>query len=405
MSSIVPPNFENYLETLRRSGLVKGNDLDAVVQRVTASGETSDCNPLARKLMEEELITSWQHAHLVEGRHKGFFLGNYKLLRLLGSGGMGAVYVAEHTFMHRRVAVKVLYEAQVDRVGLERFYLECRAIASLDHPNIVRAHDFDSNGEFLYLVMEFIDGPDLHALVQKRGQIPFAEAAGYIRQAADGLNHAHSAGMVHRDIKPANLLRDPKGVIKILDLGLARITHRDEKALTLAANAGVLGTVDFLAPEQAVNSHNVDHRADIYSLGCTLYFLLAGRPPFPEGSVAQKLMAHQVEEPVSITTLRPDAPPDLIALLKKMMAKKAEKRISTAVEVSQLLAPWEKWKASDTATASHPPTVTVKSDTKPADGKVHLRCDGCRTVFRATLEKADKLKQCPKCGAKLVRQT
>ena len=404
--------FESYVETLRRSGLLKSQLLDQLVAdfEQQPTGKPEDCEPLVKRLLSENILTDWQHGHILAGRNRGFFLGNYKLLKMLGAGGMGAVYLAEHTFMQRRVAVKVLFEAQVDQVGLERFHLECRTIAALDHPNIIRAHDFDSDGEFLYLVMEYIEGPDLHALVQQREMLPFVEAANYIRQAAEGLAHAHGKGMIHRDIKPANLLVDPKGVLKILDLGLARITNRnrDEKSITTAGAAeAILGTVDFLAPEQAVDCHNVDYRADIYSLGCTFYYLMTGHAPFPEGNVPQRLMRHQLEDPPSISLERPDVPEELAELCMKMMAKSLEDRVQTAAQVAEQIRRWEvkvganiptEGSASDTSINGNQPTTTVKKEQK-----VHLRCDRCRTVYRPSVEKAERVKVCPKCHGPLVR--
>ncbi|MEX0712954.1 MAG: serine/threonine-protein kinase, partial [Pirellulales bacterium] len=256
--------------------------------------------------------------------------------------------------MHRRVAIKVLPKYRVnDSSYLARFYLEARAAAALDHPNIVRAYDVDNEGDQHYLVMEFAQGQDLQHLVKVEGPLGFERAADYIRQASLGLVHAHRVGLIHRDIKPANLLVDPDGTVKILDMGLARFSDQSQASLTVAHDETVLGTADYLAPEQALNSHNVDSRADIYSLGCTLYFLLTGHPPFPEGTLSQRLMKHQVEQPPGILIDRPDAPAELVAICARMMAKSPDKRYQTAGHVSEALTEWLISRGNDALRLDH----------------------------------------------------
>jgi serine/threonine-protein kinase len=335
---------DNFLELVRRSGLVEKDRLSQVLdefQQQDGGQNPSDSEIVADRLIKAGLLTRWQCGKLMEGRHKGFFLAKYKLLGHLGSGGMSAVYLAEHTLLHRRVAIKVLPQSRIkDSSYLPRFYREARAAASVDHPNIVRAYDVDNEGDNHYLVMEYVEGRDLQATVKQDGPLPYRLAADYIRQAAQGLEHAHEAGLVHRDIKPGNLLVDLKGTVKVLDLGLARFTDDHQASLTIAHDENVLGTADYLAPEQSINSHTADLRADIYSLGCTLYFLLTGHPPFPEGTLAQRLMKHHTEEPASILEKRPDAPPELVEICAKMMAKKPKERYQTAAEVQQALTDW-----------------------------------------------------------------
>ncbi len=188
--------------------------------------------------------------------------------------------------------------------------------------------------------MEYIDGKDLQRIVRDEGQLDYALVANYIAQAAEGLEHAHKAGLIHRDIKPANLLVDERGEIKILDMGLARFLDEDRASLTVAHDENVLGTADYLAPEQAINSHNVDERADIYSLGCTAYFLLTGHPPFPEGTLPQRLLAHQQKTPTRISQDRPDAPEGLVGVVEQMMAKAPEERQQSASQVALDMARW-----------------------------------------------------------------
>jgi serine/threonine-protein kinase len=188
--------------------------------------------------------------------------------------------------------------------------------------------------------MEYVEGRDLQRTVHAEGPLDYVRAADYVRQAAEGLAHAHDAGLIHRDVKPANLLVDQKQVVKVLDLGLARFNDEGQASLTVIHDENVLGTADYLAPEQAVDSHGVDGRADIYSLGCSLYYLLTGHPPFPDGTLPQRLMKHQRAAPPSIRLDRPEAPEDLLAICAKMMAKKPADRYQSMYEVSAALAEW-----------------------------------------------------------------
>jgi serine/threonine-protein kinase len=337
------PNLERFLELAQRSELVTREQLSRVIDRieVETGSRPSEPEPLGDKLVEAGLITRWQCDKLREGRHKGFFLKRYRLLDHLGSGGMSHVYLAEHVLMQRRVAIKVLPKERVqDSSYLERFHRESQAAAALDHRNIVRAYDVDNEGDVHFMVMEYVDGDDLQAMVRQDGPLDYPLAADYIRQAAEGLEHAHQAGLIHRDVKPANLLVDRNKVVKLLDLGLARFTGEDRASLTVAYDENVLGTADFLAPEQALDSHGVDARADIYSLGCSFYYVLAGRPPFPDGTLPQRLMMHQKQPPPSIQQVRPDAPDDLVQICLKMVAKKPEDRFQSAAEVADALAEW-----------------------------------------------------------------
>ncbi|MCK5557956.1 MAG: serine/threonine protein kinase, partial [Candidatus Hydrogenedentes bacterium] len=311
------------------------------LKRESDGHSITDTDFVAGRIVEAGLLTRWQVDKLLEGRHKGFFLGKYKLLGHLGTGGMSSVYLAEHVLMQRQVAIKVLPQNRVEDTSyLARFHREAQAAASLDHRNIVRAYDVDSEGSIHYLVMEYVEGRDLQQIVQKDGPLEYVVAAEYARQAAEGLAHAHLAGLIHRDVKPANLLVTPKNVVKLLDLGLARFTGEDKASLTVAYDENVLGTADYLAPEQALDSHGVDSRADIYGLGCSFYFLLTGHPPFVGGTLPQRLMMHQKQPPPDIQLDRPDAPQDLIDICLKMMAKKPGDRYQSAAETADALAKW-----------------------------------------------------------------
>ena len=250
------------LDLVRRSGLVDEAKLTSFLEKTARShGDAvfEDLPRLAELMIQEGLLTRWQADKLLAGKHKGFRLGKYKLLGQIGKGGMSSVYLAEHELMKRRVAVKVLPRNRVnDSSYLERFRLEARAVAKLDDPNIVRAYDIDNEGDVHYIVMEYVDGQDLHQIVAGQGPLDFDTAADYIAQVANGLQHAHEMGLVHRDIKPANCLVDRHGTVKLLDLGLAKLTEDDQASLTMANEENVLGTADYLAPEQALNSHEAD---------------------------------------------------------------------------------------------------------------------------------------------------
>jgi len=270
--------------------------------------------------------------------YKGFFLGKYKLLGHISTGGMSSVYLAEHTKMGDKRAIKVLPKARVNnKTYLARFQLEAKAIAKLNHPNIVLAHDIDNEGDVHYIVMEYVDGLDLHQLVKRDGPFDCSVAADVIAQAARGLQHAHDHHIIHRDVKPANILIDDTGRVRILDMGLALVAARDDDSMTVVNNENVLGTADYLAPEQAVNSHRVDHRADIYGLGCTLYYLIAGRPPFGDGTLAQRIARHQTEMPTALREVRSDCPGELEGICDKMIQKQPEQRYQSAAAVAAAL--------------------------------------------------------------------
>jgi len=337
-----PATTEEFIDLVRKSGVVDEKRLDAFVQQMRSSGSTPDnAGKLAGLMVQEGLLTHFQAEQIMLGKWRRFTIGKYKVLERLGSGGMGSVYLCEHKFMRRRVAVKVLPAAKAeDQASLERFYREARAAAALDHPNIVRAYDIDQDENLHFLVMEYVDGASLQEIVKKFGPLPILHACHYVRQSAIGLQHAHEAGLVHRDIKPGNLLVDRTGTLKVLDMGLARFFHDEEDILTKKYDESVLGTADYLAPEQALDSHSVDIRADIYSLGATCYFCLVGNPPFNEGTVAQKLIWHQTRQPKPIRAVRPEVPEQLAVIIDRMMTKDRAKRFQTPGQVVDALAAW-----------------------------------------------------------------
>jgi serine/threonine protein kinase/Tfp pilus assembly protein PilF len=303
-----------------------------------------DIRALGQELIRRGWLTVFQANQLARGKGQELVLDQYVLLELVGQGGMGSVYKARQSRMNRLVALKVVRrEALKSPVAVERFQREAKAAAMLAHPNIVTVFDNNAVNGVHYLVMEFLEGTDLARRVKETGPLPVAEACEYVRQAALGLQHAHEQGLVHRDIKPHNLMRTTQGTIKVMDLGLARTVQglQGESATEGLTDTGaVMGTVDYIAPEQARNAKRVDIRADVYSLGCTLYHLLAGRVPYGGESMTEKLLQHQLEEAEVLERIRADVPEALGAVVRKMMAKKPEDRYETPLAVAQALEPF-----------------------------------------------------------------
>jgi serine/threonine protein kinase len=348
MAATIPATIDAFVDLVQKSHLIESTRLEEYWTNLQKSDVPDRPHRLARRMVQDGLLTNFQAEQLLKGKYKGFSVGNYRILERIGRGGMGTVYLAEHRLMRHRVAVKVLPPEQADNpTTRERFYREARSAALLSHPNLVRAHDIDCTGGMHYLVMEYVDGVTLQELVSRRGPLPVERAAHYIGQAAIGLQYAHeTADMVHRDIKPGNLVVDRAGTVKILDMGLARLGQnsifdvRSENITQHYNDKSILGTADYIAPEQAVNSQSADTRADIYSLGATFYFLLTGQPPFPTGSMTQKLMWHQLREPTPVSQLRRDLPAEIVELISRMMSKTPEKRPQTPAEVVETLLPW-----------------------------------------------------------------
>jgi serine/threonine-protein kinase len=330
------------IDTLRRVQLLA----PALLEELTRSPvRFPEPRSLAKELMQRGWLTAYQINQLFRDNAAGLVLGQYLLLERLGEGGMGQVFKARHQRLERIVALKVIRpERLTGPESVQRFQREARAAGRLHHPNIVAVYDADEVNGTHFIAMEYVEGADLAQLVKQRGPLPLPEACDSIRQAALGLQHAHERRLVHRDIKPHNLLRTSKGVVKVLDMGLARLHNAadggDGSTEALTREDAVMGTPDYIAPEQAVSSHSVDIRADLYSLGCTLYFLLAGKPPFFGGSLTEKLLKHQLDEPHPIEVLRPDVPPGLAAIVRKLMAKRPEQRYRTPAELAAALTPF-----------------------------------------------------------------
>jgi serine/threonine protein kinase len=329
------------VDALRDHRLLTATQLELVTG--TLSAQFKEPQELAWEMLRRGWLTQYQIKRLFQGRAAELVLGPYLILSRIGKGGMGFVYQARHQLMNRVVALKVIHkQALANPEAVQRFRREIELAAQLSHPNIVAAYDASQVDDRHFLVMEYVEGTDLHHLVEKSGPLPPSKACGYIGQAALGLQHAHERGLVHRDIKPSNLLVTTHGdVVKILDLGLARSAAVEGVAASQLTRLGTLvGTPDYIAPEQIANPHRADIRADIYSLGGTFYFLLAARPPFVGGTLAEKLCWHQGAEPPPVEQLRPDVPPAVGAVVRKMLAKRPEDRYPTPVEVAAALAPF-----------------------------------------------------------------
>ncbi|MBL8794153.1 MAG: serine/threonine protein kinase [Planctomycetia bacterium] len=334
-----PATIEAFLEVVRQSELVDAKRLQACVQRANAAKPPATPRELSEFMVKDGLLTNHQAVLLVKGRHDCFRIGPYRILERLGFGATSNVYLCEHRATHARVAVKAMASGKTkDPVALKRFYREARAASSLDHPNIVRVRDVDWDDSAEFMVMDYVDGASIQDIVQRFGAMDPTRAAHYISQAALGLQFAHEAGLVHRDIKPGNILIDRTGAVKILDMGLARFLQEDDARLTTGE---VLGMPEYLSPEQAVDSHNVDRRADIYSLGAVFYFMLTGKAPyFEEKSSAGKLLSKEKRPPKPIKELRPEVPDELVAIVERMMAKKPDDRFQAARDIEDALSPW-----------------------------------------------------------------
>ena len=333
------------MKVLEKSALLTTEEFESVKQEALDSPEQFNTpEKLAKHWIQTNLLTKWQVMQLLSGK-AAFFLGKYKLLNLLGVGGMGRVFLAEHTIMHRKVALKVISkEFSTNPEALKQFQAEARAIATLNHINIVQAYNFESEGDRFYIVMEYVDGQSLEKRVLKEGPLPFNDVVSYLRQSAKALRHAHQRNMIHCDIKPDNLLLNQDGQIKILDMGIAKLNDPKKKSQAQETEptsdsqakkdeSHILGTVDYLAPEMASGEVEADPRVDIYSLGCTMFFLLTGQVPYPETTLIERILAHQEKPPRDPRDLRPDTPKELANIVLKMEAKKPEDRYQSMDEV------------------------------------------------------------------------
>jgi len=340
----VGEDIGRFADTLIQTSLVSESEIAALSARLFSEGEHRDVQLLADELIRLGKLTPYQAAAIRQGKTKGLLIGNYIVLDKIASGGMGLVLRARHRQLQRIVALKLLPPSfSRDRAAVKRFRREATAVAKFRHPNIVAAIDAGETHGLLFLVMEFVDGRDLSRTVKEKGPLSVAQAIDCIIQAARGLQEAHDHGIVHRDIKPANLLLDSSGTVKILDLGLARVNQpqdflaTDGSALDLTVSGSIVGTVDYMSPEQAYDPRTADSRSDIYSLGCTLHYLLTGKPPFGGQTFMERLLGHRERPIPSLRASRPGVGAALDAAFQSLLAKSPEGRPQTmAAVISQL---------------------------------------------------------------------
>lgn len=332
-SGLVQPNQLDYAYRVAKHRLTQVNM--ARNQGTSPPGEPSDAL-LAEILIEQDVLTLYQATQLSSGRTK-LTLGPYVITDFVGQGGMGQVFKAVHKVMGRICAVKVLPVHRKTPEALTSFIREIRLQAGLDCPYLVRAFDAGQDGNVHYLVTEFVAGMDLRKLVRKNGPLPVSQAASIIMQAALGLDYAHQQGLIHRDVKPGNILVTPDGQAKVSDVGLAGFAQN----LLDDPRAGkIVGTADYLSPEQIRAPLDVRTVSDIYSLGCTLYYTVCAKVPFPGGDTQSKLKRHLEETPWHPRKFAPDLPEDFVDIIADMMDKDPQKRIPTAAEVAARLEPW-----------------------------------------------------------------
>lgn len=335
-------SLDEFLRRVTDSRILAAEEIAAVEPQLAGGGPCDNAVRLAKALIAAGRLTPYQVRAIAAGRERQLVLGNYVILDRLGQGGMGQVHKARHRRMDRLVAIKMLPEHALDAPeALARFQREVRAAARLSHPHIVTAFDADEHGGAHFLVMELVDGLNLAELVHRQGPLGVDEALECVRQAGEGLAYAHAQGIVHRDIKPANLLLDRQGAVRVLDMGLARVYRTELEPADddpLTAQGLVIGTVDFMSPEQAQNTQSADVRSDVYSLGCTLFHLLTGRPPYAGGTLLARMLAHRDAPIPSLRQVRPDVPARLEEVLRRALAKDPAERFQ---DVPSFLEPLE----------------------------------------------------------------
>jgi len=334
-------SLDEFVDGVIATGLRSKEEMSDYLDTFPPEKRPGDAEALARQMVRDGKLTQLQATTVLESKQAFLVFGDYVLLEKVGEGGVGEVFKASHRRADRVVALKVLRSESLDSPDMvKRFHQEVKVAARLTHPNIIATFDASQQDGLHFLVMEYVDGCDLAALVRGNGPLSVSQALDYVIQTAQGLDHAHREGIVHRDVKPANLLLDRDGTIKILDMGLARITDRDEDVPVgatleqrLTKRGQVLGTVDYMSPEQATDTRGADHRSDVYSLGCTLYSLLTNKPVYTGDSAIMKLMAHCEAEIPALDALCAEVPARLNKVFAKMVAKKPDDRYQSMSEV------------------------------------------------------------------------
>lgn len=359
MATIIT-NVREYCALLSRSKLMPADEVDSLYRKWRNEPGASDeaVDPFRKYLVSKRFLTEYQAAMLQRGHADGFFLTGYKILDRIGKGQMAGVYRAVHN-LGQTVALKILPSSKAKNPAiLSRFEREARLLTQVDHPNVIRAFQLGETGGINFIVMEYVDGETLEDVLTRRKKLPVTEAVRLVHQAFNGLQHLHERRMIHRDLKPANLMLTPvpasgkpdttwDATVKIVDIGLGRELF-DENApegqieTQLTVEGAVLGTPDYLAPEQARDARTADIRADIYSLGCVLYHCLSGKPPFPDTNIMAQMVKHATEKPKPITASVPDAPAGLQAVFDRMLAKDPAHRYQTPAEAAEALKPFMK---------------------------------------------------------------
>lgn len=342
---LAEPTAEAFLATLARSRLIERSRLDGLLSEIPPAWR-QEARPLADALIAAGHLTHYQADKVLQGLWQGLVLGTYHVLAPLGRGGMGTVYLArdEREGPHSLMALKILppKRAREEVNALARFRREMELGRRLAHPNVTKTLDAGTINGVHYIAMEYVPGESLRRLVSRTGPLPAGEAARIFADVAAGLAHAHERGLIHRDLKPSNIMVTPEGTAKILDLGLAILMNEETPAdcRVVGGEGYILGTMDYIAPEQTENARNVGPAADIYALGASLYLTVTGVPPFPGGSSKQKMRWHRNEPPPSVCTLNPSVPPEFAALIESLLAKRPEDRPASAADVQAKLKRW-----------------------------------------------------------------
>ena len=336
------PSLDDFLSNVAKSALIPSEDLERARAETASEPQADAAIRCARLLIRRGALTSYQANKLLSGATRGFFLGGYRILRPLGEGGMGKVFLATRNHDGgQQVAIKVLppKRAVEESNALNRFRREMDLSQRVQHPNLARTLDVGNDGDVYFMIMEYIPGESLYQVVRgkKGGPLRVVDTARFFLKVLDGLDAAHQAGLVHRDIKPSNIMVTPDGDAKILDLGLARALG-EESPLT-RPNV-VIGTLDYASPEQLGNAAKADRRSDLYSVGCTLYFTLAGRPPFEGGDVVNKIFKQRMDDPEPLERVARGVPPAFAAIVRKLMAKNPDDRYQSCTELRTDLARW-----------------------------------------------------------------
>jgi serine/threonine protein kinase len=387
---------------------------EQVADCIASLDSVADDSKIMDQLVRRGMLTPWQAGLIQEGRTQGFLVEQYKILEPLGAGGMGQIYRALDTKSGWHVAIKVLPKKAATPQAVRRFRREGEAAIRVQHEHLVRTYRLGQQGDTYFLVMELVVGTDLAKHIAHYGTLSVGLTARIGYAVALALEHARRQGIVHRDVKPSNILLTLKQQVKLTDLGLAKFFGSvDESATDLTRSGAVLGTIDFMAPEQAEDSKRADSRSDIYSLGCTLYKCLTGRAPFADGTHVQRILAHRQQEPEPITLWNPDVPVDFAQLIvRKMMAKSRADRFQTPAEVAAALEPWARQSDQDImplpasevspAPGRESPGTDARTPGDAADPPfVTVTCSICGTRVDAVRAQYGGRVECPDCGTRI----